>query len=318
MANGINSLNRKDFANNRRVLGGAWICHMIEALAVLTSGYSMMKLAFQSRRNSGFTLIELLVVIAIIAILASILMPVLASAQRRAQQINCISNLKQLSTASLLYVADNHVWLGPMNSNYSLSQGDWMGTLLDYYARLTNMVVCPTAPPRVPPTTTNPAGTADYAWWWTLTTQATPPTPPFYGSYAYNSWMETKSSTVMNNSESYPQYLYQTEITVRYPTQTPMFCDGAWLNLDPLESDTPAANFYAPGYSMEGMPRVCVDRHGGIGAGSAPQNVPATMRPLPGKIDMSFVDGHAELVMIQSLWSYYWHLNWHATAPPAG
>ncbi|MCC7230588.1 MAG: prepilin-type N-terminal cleavage/methylation domain-containing protein [Fimbriimonadaceae bacterium] len=54
----------------------------------------------------GFTLIELLVVIAIISILAAILFPVFAQAKNAAKGIVCISNMKQLSAASILYVSD--------------------------------------------------------------------------------------------------------------------------------------------------------------------------------------------------------------------
>ncbi|MFQ3610060.1 MAG: DUF1559 domain-containing protein [Fimbriimonadales bacterium] len=65
-----------------------------------------MSVGFAMSRAKGFTLIELLVVIAIIALLAAILFPVFAQAREKARQTTCTNQLKQLTTAYLLYIQD--------------------------------------------------------------------------------------------------------------------------------------------------------------------------------------------------------------------
>jgi prepilin-type N-terminal cleavage/methylation domain-containing protein/prepilin-type processing-associated H-X9-DG protein len=57
--------------------------------------------------HAGFTLIELLVVIAIIAILMGILMPALARVREQGKRATCLSNLKQLTIAWIMYADDN-------------------------------------------------------------------------------------------------------------------------------------------------------------------------------------------------------------------
>ena len=259
--------------------------------------------------QAGFTLIELLVVIAIIAILAAMLLPALSSAKLRSQQIVCINGVKELSLANKMYFDDNQAWVGPLSLDPTLSQGDWMGAMLSYYGKATNILFCPTAPDKGNPNNlVNPPGKADSAWHWTLSN------PSYASSYAINKWLGSMINSLANGQAN-PQYIYVKESLVLYPSTTPSFMDSAWLNLDPLETDTPARNLYDPlsGSSSEGMPRVCVARHGGRPPTSAPRNVPPGA-VLPGTINMGFVDGHAEQAKLQNLWTYYWHRGW---VPPA-
>lgn len=61
----------------------------------------------KKRSSSAFTLIELLVVVAIIVILIAVLMPSLAVARKQASQVKCLSNMRQVGYAILLYTMEN-------------------------------------------------------------------------------------------------------------------------------------------------------------------------------------------------------------------
>lgn len=89
-------------------------------------------------RSRGFTLIELLVVIAIIAVLAGMLLPSLGRAKQQAWQTACLSNVRQIGIATVMYEDDNFDLL-PQSSHNGAS---WVGTLQPYTAG-TNLWRCP-------------------------------------------------------------------------------------------------------------------------------------------------------------------------------
>jgi prepilin-type processing-associated H-X9-DG protein len=60
------------------------------------------------------------------------------------------------------------------------------------------------------------------------------------------------------------------------------------------------------------MTRCTIARHDGIAA-SAPRNFDTNQR-LPASVNIGMADGHVELVRLENLWNYYWHLDWN---PPA-
>ncbi len=202
------------------------------------------------RKLKAFTLIELLVVIAIIAILASILFPVFAQAKQAAKKIVAISNLKQIGTATMLYLGDTD---GSFPQSMYMADGDGFinGTGTQVYAvwdalmpytKNRDIYQAPGDPKAIPwsdkPQTLNTV----------------------IGSYSGGAW--TSYSNIKNVSFSWNAALFEdpavpptllgndpviSEGALNDPVYTSMFYDARWIKDGQNNIDAPTTSpYYAP------------------------------------------------------------------------
>jgi prepilin-type N-terminal cleavage/methylation domain-containing protein len=232
---------------------------------------------FSNPHRNGFTLIELLVVIAIIAILAAMLLPALSRAKESARRISCVNNLRQLSTAAVLYTDEFQGKYPPRTNAYR-----WPEQFRTSYRDM-NLLRCPTDGPGTPKTGAVPSPGYPY------------PADAAPRSYIINGWNDYFKSSL--SDDDFNAYMSGISSASFRPSVVPHPTDTILLGEKKSESGHYYMDLLEPGRSTD-FPNTVMGnddteleqgRHVGRGAGTR-----------SGGSDYAFVDGSARFIK-------YWH-----------
>lgn len=240
------------------------------------------------RRFHAFTLIELLVVISIIALLIAILLPALGAAREASRTSQCLSNVRQLTLAYVAMQTDD-----PQFFDFGPSVP--YAPLEDYLTGDRDAVrTCPDTEGLYDTAASwGVFGSAGNLW------QRGSGVDRQQGSYGFNGFFYNSSKGGQGGQQwgtasSFPDAWWGSLDRINDTTEVPLFVDATWIDMWPHEDDAvppdPTLGARAPAQDRNPwqVGRAYLDRH------------PAST------VNMAFIDGHAENIDIELLWSFQW------------
>jgi prepilin-type processing-associated H-X9-DG protein len=247
----------------------------------------------------GYTLTELLVVVGMVALLCSLLLPVVGKARAAAQSANCLSNLRQMGNGWTMYTAANrgylmsYVWrsVSPPDLAYNAY---WPG-ILDSYAVRGDVLLCPSANEPTPNTTSQGYGSLIYAWNGKFTSNGTAirlnGTNYRTGSYGFNRYLTAAGGFGDDG--------LATKITaVRRTSEVPLFFDCGFVDARPPN-----------GSEMEPAPAPPNLSGDTLTAGS-PEHWNFLLSRHGNGINVAFADGSARWVRLEDTYTLTWKSDW--------
>ena len=218
--------------------------------------------------------------------------------RRRAKEAVCLSNLRRMGSAFLMFAADNdgrfmRGWYGTDTLNTDM----WMEALRPYYVN-PDLRCCPES--------VSPMSEGGFEWNLTFAAwgvfddydaSMTPLVAGDYGSYGNNAFIHDPPEDVSHIRG------YLTVVNWRSPhvsgaADIPLFGGALWFETRPSQTDEApmyeGMSWFGP--DGPGMQCVCMNRHGGY-------------------VNWSFLDASARKVGLKELWKLKWHRKFDTDAP---
>jgi prepilin-type N-terminal cleavage/methylation domain-containing protein/prepilin-type processing-associated H-X9-DG protein len=244
--------------------------------------------------GDGFTLVELLVVIGIISVLLSLLLPAVGRARAAARSTSCLSNVRQVGTAWLMYVAEHKGHLPyyqetatPPATPDVVWEGYWLG-VVDLNGVRGDALLCPAAAE----VSQRPdgKGTAHLAW---------------NGQLAKRGVLQLNAQTFRVGSYGYNRYLaidpkksnaVPTKLTAHKAlSDTPAFFDCSRIDAIPTEP--------VPGLPVDLPPDL-------NGEDSSVEHWRFLLARHGRGINVAFADGSARWVPLEETFMMKWSPRW--------